>query len=81
MTTTSRHKMLNAMVVRGLAPRTQEAYVDALARMAKHLKRSPDTLDAAEIDAYMVHLARDCGNCFSTINHVASASRFLFRHV
>lgn len=81
MTTPLRRKMIDAMVVRGLAPRTQEAYVDALARMAKHLKRSPDTLDAAEIEAYMVHLARDCGRSFSTINHVASASRFLFRHV
>ena len=76
-----RQQMIDAMQVRGLAVRTQEAYVDALARMARHFGRSPAELDAAQIEAYMLHLARDKHRSFSTINHVASASRFLFRHV
>ena len=73
--------MIDAMVVRGLALRTQEAYVDALARMARHFGRGPEQLDAAQIEGYMLHLSRDRQRSFSTINHVASASRFLFRHV
>ena len=76
-----RQQMIDAMQVRGLAVRTQEAYVDALARMARHFGRSPAQLDAAQIEAYMLHLSRDLHRSFSTINHVASGSRFLFRHV
>lgn len=76
-----RQQMIDAMQVRGLAVRTQQAYVDALARMARHFGCSPAQLDAAQIEAYMLHLSRERGRSFSTINHVASASRFLFRHV
>ena len=76
-----RQQMIDAMQVRGLAVRTQEAYVDALARMARHFKRSPDELEVAQIEAYMLHLSRDLKRSFSTINHVSSASRFLWRHV
>jgi len=76
-----RQQMIDAMQVRGLALRTQEAYVDALARMARHFGRSPAQLDAAQIEAYMLHLSKDLKRSFSTINQVSSASRFLFRHV
>lgn len=76
-----RQQMIDAMQVRGLAVRTQEAYVDALARMARHFGRSPAELDAAQIEAYMLHLSQDLRRSFSTINQVSSASRFLWRHV
>lgn len=76
-----RQQMIDAMQVRGLAPRTQQTYVDALARMARHFGRSPAQLDAAQIEGYMLHLSKDLKRSFSTINQVSSASRFLFRHV
>jgi integrase/recombinase XerD len=76
-----RQQMLDAMLVRGLARRTQEAYVDTLSRMARHFGRSPALLDAAQIEGYMLHLIKDLKRSYSTVNHVASASRFLFRHV
>jgi len=78
---TLRQQMIDAMQVRGLASRTQEAYVEALARMARHHGRSPAAMQARQIEAYMVHLSRDLGRSFSTINQLAAASRFLFRHV
>lgn len=76
-----RQQMIDAMQVRGLALRTQEVYVDALAKLARHYGKSPAQLDAAQIEAYMLHLTKDLKRSFSTINQVASASRFLFRHV
>lgn len=76
-----RQQMIDAMQVRGMAVRTQEAYVDALARMARHFRRSPEELDAVQIEAYMLHLSKDLRRSFSTINQVSSASRFLWRHV
>ena len=37
-----RQRMLDELQLRGMAPRTQDAYVDAVARLAKHHRRSPD---------------------------------------
>jgi hypothetical protein len=35
--------MQDAMVQRGFAARTQESYIEAIARMAKHYRRDPAT--------------------------------------
>lgn len=76
-----RQRMLDAMTVRGLAERTQECYSGAIARMALHYHRSPDLLSAAEIEAYLLYLVKDRKLSYSSVNHVASASRFLFETV
>ena len=76
-----RQRMLDAMVVRGLSVRTQECYVEAVARMARHYHLSPDLLSAAQVDAYMLHLVKDRKLSYSSVNHAASASRFLFEKV
>ena len=42
-----RQRVLDAMTVRGLAERTQECYAEAVSRMARHYRRSPDLLSPA----------------------------------
>lgn len=76
-----RQRMLDAMTVRGLAPRTQECYTDAVARMARHYHRSPDLLSPPEVEAWLLHLVKDRKLSYSSVNHAASASRFLFETV
>ena len=76
-----RQRMLDAMTVRGLADRTKECYVEAVARLAKHYHRSPEQLSPAEVEAYLLHLVKDRKLSFSSVNHAASASRFLFEKV
>ena len=76
-----RQRMLDAMIVRGLAQRTKECYTDAIARMARHCKRSPDLLSAQEVEAYLLHLVKDRKLSYSSVNHAASACRFLFEKV
>jgi len=76
-----RQRMLDAMTVRGLAERTQECYSGAIARMALHYRRSPELLSAAEIEAYLLYLVKDRKLSYSSVNHAASASRFLFETV
>ena len=49
-----RQRMLDAMVLRGMAQRTQEAYTEAIARLARHYHRSPDALSAQEVQAYLL---------------------------
>ena len=76
-----RQRMLDAMTVRGLAERTQECYTEAVARMARHYHRSPELLSAPEVEAYLLHLVKDRKLSYSSVNHAASASRFLFETV
>jgi hypothetical protein len=44
--------MLNDMKLRRFAPNTQEAYVSAVAGLARHYNQSPDLLDKGKIQAY-----------------------------
>ena len=76
-----RQRMINAMLVRGLSARTQECYVEAVARLARHYHRSPELLSAPEIEAYLLHLVKDRKLSYSSVNHAASASRFLLEKV
>lgn len=76
-----RQRMLDAMTVRGLAERTKECYTDAIGRMAKYFHRSPDLLSPPEVEAYLLHLVKDRKLSYSSVNHAASASRFLFETV
>ena len=76
-----RQRMMDAMLVRGLSVRTQECYVEAVARMARHYHKSPALLSPAQVEAYMLHLVKDRKLSYSSVNHAASASRFLFEKV
>jgi hypothetical protein len=44
-----RQRMLDALQLRGMAPRTQETYVDAVSSLARHYRRSPELLSAEEV--------------------------------
>ncbi len=76
-----RQRMQDAMVQRGFALRTQESYVEAIARMAKHYRRDPATCSADEVQAYLLHLVRDRHLSYSTMNQAGCAARFLFEVV
>lgn len=75
---TLRKQMQADMVVRGLAVRTQKAYIDAVAAIARHYHRSPDTLSIAEIEQYLHHLIVERQRAWSTTNQAVCALRFLF---
>lgn len=76
-----RQRMIDAMVQRGFAARTQESYVDAIARMAKHYRRDPAEYTAQEVQAYLLHMVKDQQLSYSTMNQAACAARFLFETV
>ena len=76
-----RQRMLDAMLQRGFAKRTQGCYVEAIARMARYYRRDPVLLTPEEVSAYLLHLVKDRKLSFSTVNQAASACRFLFEKV
>jgi site-specific recombinase XerD len=74
-----RKQMQSDMALRGLAPRTQEAYLAAIAGIARHTHRSPDHLSPDDIQQYLLHLINERKLSWSTTNQAACALRFLFR--
>jgi integrase/recombinase XerD len=78
MTTKLRREMDNAMVLRGFAPRTREAYLDCVTALARHYGRSPDRLDSAAIQAYLLHLINEKKLAYASVNQASCAFRFLF---
>ena len=73
-----RQRMIDAMLLRGFAPRTQEAYCDALVALSKYYHRSPDTLGAEQLQSYLLHLIREKKLAYSSVNQASCAFRFLF---
>jgi site-specific recombinase XerD len=69
--------MLDAMVLRGFAQRTQETYLGAVIRMAQHYDCSPDRLSDEQVQAYLLHLLQERHRSRSTVNLTSCAVRFL----
>jgi integrase/recombinase XerD len=51
-----RERMQHDLVVRGMSPRTQEAYLAAVKGLAQHYRQRPDTLSAPQVEGYLHHL-------------------------
>ena len=76
-----RQRMLDAMVQRGFAPRTQETYIRAIRRMAKHYRRDPALYTQQEVQAYLLHMVKEDRLSYSSMNQAACAAQFLFQTV
>jgi site-specific recombinase XerD len=73
--------MVDAMVTRGFAARTQESYVEAISRLARHYHRSPELLSKDEVSAYLLDMVSTRQLSYSTMNQAACAARFLYAKV
>lgn len=79
--TALRQRMDDAMVLRGMALRTRQSYLACVSALAKHYRRSPDTLTADELQAYLLHLITEKKLAYASVNQAACACRFLFERV
>lgn len=78
---TLRQQMTQAMVLRGFAARTQEAYLAAVTALARHYQRPPDALSGEQLQAYLLFLITEKKLAYASVNQAASAFRFLFERV
>jgi integrase/recombinase XerD len=62
-----RQRMLDDMRMRKLEPKTQEAYIRAVRKLAAHLKRSPETATVEDLRNFQLHLV-DTGTSPVTLN-------------
>ena len=72
-----RQRMLEDMRMRKFEPKTQEAYVRAVRRLAAFLKRSPDTATVEDLRAFQLHLVDSSVSPF-TLNATLTALKFFF---
>jgi site-specific recombinase XerD len=69
--------MIEDMQVRNYSPRTVEAYVAAVAKVATHFRRRPDQLSGEDVRAFQVHLLH-VKTSWSQFNQIVAGLRFFF---
>jgi integrase/recombinase XerD len=73
-----RAKMIHQMQLERLAPRTQDAYVEAVAGLAKFYWCSPDHLTPEQIRAYLHHLLVERQLAWSSCNQITCGLKFFY---
>lgn len=76
-----RQQLLQELVLRGCAERTQEAYVHQVYQLARHFRQPPERLSNEQVRQYLFHLARERQLAASSINQAVNAFRFLYERV
>ena len=75
-----REAMLREMALRGLAPRTQHAYVGWMVRLVSKTRMPADQLSESQVRTYLASLSQR-GLSASTLNQAINAVRFFFNGV
>lgn len=76
-----RQKMIDAMLVRGFAVRTQQSYLEAVIQLSKHYHRSPEILTTAQLQEYFLYLVKKRQLAPATCRLYLNAIRFLYLQV
>lgn len=76
--TSLRKRMIDEMELRAFSARTQQAYVDAVAGLARFYNTSPDRLNEEKIQAYLLHLLQERKLAWSSCNVAISGLRFFY---
>jgi integrase/recombinase XerD len=75
-----RQRMLEDMQLRGLAERTQEAYLSAVQQLALHYAKSPDLITEEELRQYFLFLCNQKRLAPNTTNVALNAIKFFYTY-
>jgi len=75
-----RQRMTEDLQLRGLAARTQEAYVGAVKQLAEHYHKSPDLVSAEELRQYFLYLKNEKQVSCSTYSIALHGLRFFYTY-
>ncbi|OPX37498.1 MAG: hypothetical protein B1H12_04750 [Desulfobacteraceae bacterium 4484_190.2] len=81
MSTLLRKQFNDHMILRGFSPKTKDAYIGAVAALAKYYHLSPDNLNNDQIQAYLLHLIKDRKLAWSSVNVAFSGLRCFYTQV
>lgn len=74
-----RQKMLNDLLVRGLADNTQKSYLQAVTGLAVYYHRSPDQLSVKEVQDYLLYLSQERHLAWKSCNTIRHGLRFFYQ--
>jgi integrase/recombinase XerD len=75
-----RERMIEDMQLRGLAPRTQEAYLRHVRQLSMYCKKSPDKITEEDLREYFIYLKNEKRVARSTCIQALSGIKFFFQH-
>jgi site-specific recombinase XerD len=78
--TALRQRMREDMQLRGLAPRTQTSYLQAVQQLAIHYGKPPDHISEEELRQYFLYLRNEKHAARNTCTVALCAFKFLFEH-
>jgi len=78
--TVLRQKMIEDMQLRGLALRTQEAYLLAVRQLARYYNKSPDLVTEEELRGYFLYLKNGKHAARNTCTIALCGIKFFFQH-
>jgi integrase/recombinase XerD len=73
-----RQKMIEDMQLKGLALRTQEAYVNAVLQLSRRFKKSPDSIAEEELREYFLYLKNEKQVADSTFSIALCGIKFFY---
>jgi len=75
-----RQRMLEDLQLRGLAAKTQDAYVRAVKQLAEHYHKSPDLISEEDLRQYFLYLQREKHVSASTFTIALCGLKFFYEH-
>ena len=76
-----RLKMIRELELHRKSPKTIEAYVTAVAQLARHYNRSPEQITVQEIRDFLHYLITERKQAFSSCNQKLAGMRFFYKHL
>jgi integrase/recombinase XerD len=76
--TALRKRMIEDLQLKGYSPGTQDSYLQAVCKLARHYGKSPAELSQEELRHYFLHLAREQRCARGTLKIAISGIKFLF---
>ena len=74
-----RQRMIDDMTVRGLSENTRKSYLSAVTGLARHYGRSPNRIEAREVQDYLIFLHEQRGLTWKSCNTIRHGLRFFYR--
>ena len=78
--TSLRQRMQEDLQLRGLAPKTQDAYLRAVRQLAEHYGESPDQLDENHIRNYFLYLKNEKKAARGSVTIALCGIKFFYEH-
>ena len=69
------------MDLKNLSPHTRRSYLNAVTKLAKHYRQSPETITEEMIEDYLLYLKNEKGNALATCCITLSGLRFFYKHI